>query len=156
MDNRNPTLGTLLRHLLDLLDGDVQKSYDAAALPYRPRYTPVVKALSTLGDASVRAIAHHARMTHSAVSQTVAQMVQAGLVEQAPGRDGRERIVSAAPMLRDMLPTLTRLWASTNRAADGLDAELAYPLSRLASEAIAVLEARSFAERIAQAQEHEA
>ena len=47
-------LGTLLRRLLDLLDGDVQRAYDELGLDYRPRYTPVVVALLDLGPSSIR------------------------------------------------------------------------------------------------------
>ena len=76
-------LGTLLRHLLELLDGDVQRAYDELGLDYRPRYTPVVAALLDLGPSSIQDIARAAGITHSAASQTVAQMaeVRAGLAK---------------------------------------------------------------------------
>lgn len=142
------SLGTLLRRLLELLDGEVQSVYDAAGLMYRPRYTPVVRAIEARGPVSIRSISDHSGMSHSAVSQTVAQMVRGGLVRQASGQDARERIVSATPALIDMLPTLHRLWAATNRAAAELEDELPYPLAAAAVEAIQALETKSFGERI--------
>lgn len=143
-----PTLGTLLRHLIHLLDGAVEQQYVLSGLAYRPRYTPVVRALDKFGPASVRAIAKHAGLTHSAASQTVAQMARQGLVRKRPGRDAREQIVALTPAAHAMLPVLQRHWAKTNAAAHALDDELTMPLSDLLAEAIAALERSSFAERI--------
>lgn len=151
MSMQDKSLGTLLRHLLDLLDGDVQATYEASSLNYRPRYTPVVRALEELGPSSVRAIADHIGMTHSAVSQTVAQMVRAGLVEQRSGQDARQRIVSPAPALTAMLPRLRTLWAATNRAAAEWEGQLSCPLSPLILEAIRTLESEPFRHRIRKA-----
>jgi DNA-binding MarR family transcriptional regulator len=146
-----PTLGTLLRHLIEHLDGAVEANYRAAGLDYRPRYTPVVKALTALGPVSIRALSRQAGISHSAASQTVSQMTREGLVAPQPGRDGRERIVALTPRAEAMLPAITLQWRAVNAAADTLDAELAVPLSSLLVEAIAALERRSFGARIAQA-----
>src|SRR5690348_5551166 len=100
------TLGTLLRHLIELLDGAVEQAYAGLALDYRPRYTPVVRALLELGPASLRAISLRAGITHSAVSQTVAQMKKHGLVRYRPGRDARERIVALTPAAEAIVPAL--------------------------------------------------
>jgi DNA-binding transcriptional ArsR family regulator len=144
----SPTLGTLLRHLVELLDDAVEARYVAAGLDYRPRYTPVVRALLELRSASIRAIARHAGLTHSAASQTVALMMKAGLVRAHVGEDGRERVVSLSPRALRMVPGLKRLWATTNAAARELDGELAMPLSSLVQDAIRALEKRPFVERI--------
>jgi len=143
-----PTLGTLLRHLIDLLDGAVEQQYVLSGLAYRPRYTPVVRTLDKLGPASIRAIAQHAGLTHSAVSQTVAQMARQGLVRKRPGSDAREQIIALTPAARAMLPALQRHWTKTNAAAHALDDELTMPLSDLLVEAIAALDRSSFARRI--------
>ncbi len=52
-------LGTLLRHLLELLDGDVEQAYAELGLDYRPRFTPVVRALLESEPRSIRDIANH-------------------------------------------------------------------------------------------------
>ena len=143
-----PTLGTLLRHLIDLLDGAVEQQYVLSGLAYRPRYTPVVRALDKFGPASVRAIAQYAGLTHSAASQTVAQMAKEGLVRKRPGRDAREQIIALTPAARAMLPALQRHWAKIDAAAHALDDELTTPLSDLLVETIAALDRSSFAERI--------
>jgi len=145
------TLGTLLRHLLELLDGDVEAAYVASALDWRPRYTPVLRALRRTGPASIRQLSQEIGITHSAVSQTVSQMVNAGWLALRPGQDARERIVEVTPALDEIVPALERQWAATNAAADQLDAELSAPLSRIAAEAIDALTRHPFRERIAKA-----
>lgn len=145
-----PGLGTRLRHLLELLEGDVARVYAEGGLPdYRPRYTPVVRALEALGPATIKAIAAHAGISHSAVSQTLAQMRKAGLALTRIGSDAREREVAMSPALQAHLPRLHAHWRATNAAADALDAELTQALTSVVDEAITALERRPFRERIA-------
>jgi DNA-binding MarR family transcriptional regulator len=141
-------LGTLLRHLLDLLDGDVQRVYDELGLDYRPRYTPVVAALLDLGPSSIQEIAKAARITHSAASQTVAHMAQKGLVDVRQGPDLRRRVVHVSKTLEQMLPTLRRQWAVAAAAAAALDAELPTGLAEVANAAIEALERSPFKARM--------
>lgn len=144
----NATLGTLLRHLVEKLDSAVEQSYVQSGLDYRPRYTPVVRALIDSGPASIRAISRNAGITHSAVSQTVAQMMERGLVRFEPGGDARERIVALTPAGKAMIPLLQQHWQTTNAAADMLDTELSMPLSDLLREAIDALDRTPFAKRM--------
>jgi DNA-binding MarR family transcriptional regulator len=142
------SLGTELRRLIELLDGDVEKHYGALGLEYRPRFTPIVRALEALGATSIKSIAGQSGLSHSAVSQTVAQMVKYGLLALKPGRDGRERIVEPTQALVQMLPVLHVQWAATNVAASKLETELSASLLQTVSEAICALQRRSFADRI--------
>ncbi|MBB3804251.1 DNA-binding MarR family transcriptional regulator [Xanthomonas arboricola] len=146
-----PTLGTLVRHLIELLDGDLEAVYAASGLAWRPRYTPVLRVLMQLGPVSIKVLAQEIGITHSAASQTVAQMVKQRLVALKPGADARERIVVLTARTRQMIPALQRQWAATNAAAAQLDAELSVPLSAVLAEAIAALNQRSFATRISAA-----
>ncbi len=74
-------VGTLLRHVLELLEGDVAQVYrDQGLAEYRPRFSPVVRALLAEGPLPVRDLAETIGVTHSAASQTAAQMARAGLV----------------------------------------------------------------------------
>ena len=148
------TLGTLLRHLTELLDGAVEQTYRDAQLDYRPRYTPVLRALTTGGPASIKDLAARAGLTHSAASQTVAQMCRAGLVEVERGTDKRHQVVSLTTRATAMIPTLEEMWQVVKEAADELDAEVAYPLTQVVEEAIAALECRPFGGRIAAKAEH--
>lgn len=153
-------LGTRLRHLLEVLDGDVAAAYPALGLGggFRPRFTPVVRALAARADAgrgpaSIRDLADTLGVTHSAASQTVAQMVRQGLVVTEPGADARRRIVRLTAKAEALLPALEREWAATVTAVTAFEAELAYPLSRLVEEALAALERTPLRDRIAAALE---
>jgi DNA-binding MarR family transcriptional regulator len=139
----------LLRHLIELLDGAVEQTYRDAELDYRPRYTPVLRALIATGPASIKDLAAQAGLTHSAASQTVAQMHRVGLVEVQRGTDMRRQVVSLTTRATTMIPTLEQMWQVVNEAARELDAELVYPISQVVEEAIAALERRSFQDRIA-------
>jgi len=147
-------LGTLLRHLLELLDRDVQRAYENLGLEYRPRYTPIVRALLAAEPSSIRQIADHSGLTHSAVSQTVAQLKRQGLVKLVTANaDARARLVRFTPRCRTLIPALQRQWAATNTAADDLDAELSSSLRNVVTEAIEALERKPFRDRIAHGME---
>ncbi|MBJ7309531.1 MarR family winged helix-turn-helix transcriptional regulator [Rugamonas sp. CCM 8940] len=142
-------LGTQLRHLIELLDGAVQQAYVDAGLDYRPRYTPVMQILARQQSATIGQLAELAGITQPAATQTVALMKKEGLLlVLAGGDDGRQRVVRLSPQGEAMLPRLQACWQATRRAADRLDVEMEFPLSACLAQAIAVLEQRSFGERI--------
>lgn len=144
-------LGTQLRHLTELLDGDVAQAYVDAGLDYRPRYTPVMRVLAQETSASVGRIAQGAGISQPAATQTIALMKKEGLVTVGSGADGRERVVRLSAAGQRMLPKLMECWAATKAAAEGLDAALPYPLSQCLADAIQALEAEPFGERIRKA-----
>ena len=144
------TLGTLLRHLVELLDSDVETGYREAGLDYRPRYTPVMRLLTDQGPSTIRAISQFSGITHSAASQTVAEMVRRGLAKAEPGEDGRERIIRLTKAGQALLPELKQQWQATNAAAAELSEQIGVPLEDVITQAIAALEERSFLERIQQ------
>lgn len=151
-DKPSDGLGTQMRRLLELLDGDLEKIYRDDHPFYTPRYTPVMKALSRHDPLTIKDIADQSSVSHSAASQTVAKLVEHGLVslapDPAPNADRRSRQVSLTDEGRRLLPWLSRRWQATTAAADELDQELAFPLSRVLQQAIDHLEARCFSERI--------
>ena len=145
-------LGTRLRHLVDVMDGDVAAVYTDLGLDgFRPRFTPVVRALAATGPASIRDLARALGVTHSAASQTVAQMVKQDLLVLAPGEDARQRIARLTPRAESLLPTLEAEWAATSRAAAELEAELSFPLGQLIDEVFEALSRRPMRGRIADA-----
>jgi DNA-binding MarR family transcriptional regulator len=145
-------LGTLLRHVLELLDGDVARVYaDLGIADYRPRFSPVVRALVTLGPLSIRDIAGAVGVTHSAASQTVAQMHKAGLVSLAPGADARQRIAHLTARARELLPVIEAEWAATGAAAAELEAELPAALTDVLLAAERAVATRPMRQRIADA-----
>lgn len=146
-------VGTLLRHVLDLLDGEVAAFYEEQGLPeYRPRFSPVVRALVAEGPLSVRALAAAVGVTHSAASQTAAQMARAGLVTHTPDPlDARRRLVGLTPKARALLPLIEAEWEATKAAMAELDAELSMPLGKLLTEVVQAVGRRPFGERVAAA-----
>lgn len=145
-------LGTQLRRLLELLDGDLEDIYRHDGLGYRPRYTPVMKALAPGKPLTIKDIAQQSSISHSAASQTVTKMVKAGLVSQSSSGDGRERPVSLTRRGKRMIPLLKVRWQATQQAADELDEELETPLSSTLAAAISALMERSFQQRIEDAE----
>jgi DNA-binding MarR family transcriptional regulator len=144
-------LGTQLRHLIELLDSAVEAAYANAGIDYRPRYTPVMRVLAQQDSVTVGQIAELAGITQPAATQTVALMKKEGLVQVASSAsDGRQRVVRLSRRGESLLPTLQACWLATRQAADGLDAELPYPLSQCLAEAITALSRQSFGERIQQ------
>jgi DNA-binding MarR family transcriptional regulator len=145
-------LGTRLRHVLELLDGDVAQVYaDLGLSDYRPRFSPVVRALVTLGPSSIRDLARAIDVTHSAASQTVAQMTKCGLVALEPGADARQRIVRLTDRSRSLLSVIDAEWAATGAAVEEMDAELPVPLSEMLAAILCAVERRPLRERIGDA-----
>lgn len=146
-------LGTLLRHVLDEMDADVGSIMADLGTPgYRPRFSPVVRALVVLGPVPIRDLARAIAVTHSAASQTVSQMARRGLVELQPGEDARQRVVHLTAQARALLPKIEAEWAATAAAAAELDAELPFPVTELVPAIAAALERRSFRRRITESQ----
>ena len=151
METPSAGLGTRLRHVLELLDGDVAKVYaDLGLDDYRPRFSPIVRALVAMGPMPIRDLAHAVSVTHSAASQTVAQMSRCGLVTLEAGADARQRIVHLTAKARSVLPTIEAEWAATQAAADELEAELPFPLSDVLAATVRALERRPFRQRVAE------
>jgi DNA-binding MarR family transcriptional regulator len=150
------TLGTRLRHLIDLLDTGVAEIEDAEGRGFRGRYTPVLKALLDKDGASIAEIAAAAGITHSAASQTVARMVSDGWLSSVAGKDARQRQVAMTEKCRRMVPALRRRWDATNHAAAQLENETGLPLAEAVSAAIEALESQPFSDRIRDALAEEA
>lgn len=151
MASTDATLGTLLRSLIDALDGDVERAYVEAGLDFRPRFTPVVRLLAAAGALRIKDLAAGVGLSHSALSQTVNQLAARGWVELAPGADGRERVARLTPRARAALPQLERHWAATAAAAASLNQDLRLDLEEVVRRALEALEHKSFRARIAEA-----
>ena len=142
-------LGTQLRHLLDLLDGAVGAVYRAEGLTYRPRYTPVMRALQREEGLTIGQIAASAGISQPAATQTVALMVKDGLISSKAGpQDGRQRLVRMTASGRALLPRLEACWQATSHAAASLDAGLPMPLTQILEAALQSLEREPFERRI--------
>jgi len=144
-------LGTQLRHVLDLMEADVAGVLADLGLPdYRPRFSPIVRALVALGPMPIRELARAISVTHSAASQTVAEMNKRGFVTLVPGQDARQRVVHLADRTMKALPLIQAEWEATRSAAEQLDSELPFPLSELVPAIASALERKPFRQRIAE------
>lgn len=141
-------LGTQLRRLLELLDGELEQVYREDHPFYVPRFTPVMKALAGAGNLTIKDIAERSSVSHSAASQTVSKLEKHGLVELEPDADRRSRRVTLSAEGQRLLPWLSQRWTATTAAANELDEELTSPLSALLRQAIDHLERRPFSDRI--------
>lgn len=149
-DDLPARFGTSLRRLLDQLDGALEAAYAADGLDFRPRYTPIVRALLDQGPMTLRALQHNVGVSHSAISQTVAQMISRGWVAATPGRDARERVIAVTPALEALLPRLRRHWDAAAAATGALDREAGGLLDAVA-RANDALAKRPFAHRLGDA-----
>jgi DNA-binding MarR family transcriptional regulator len=142
-------LGTQLRHVLDLMEADISGVLaDLGLSEYRPRFSPIVRALVVLGPMPIRELASAVSVTHSAASQTVAEMDRRGFVTLVPGADARQRVVHLTDRARQALPSIQAEWDATQAAAEQLDAELPFPLSELVPAIAKALQQKSFRQRM--------
>ena len=140
-----------MRHLLDRLDAAVACVYaDLGMSWFRPRFAAYLRALAD-GPRSIKELAEAVGVTHSAASQTVAQMLKADLVALEPGQDARQRMARLTEAARRLLPVVDAEWAATARAASALEAELSASLSGLVDEVFAALDRKPMRDRIAEA-----
>ncbi|MFA5965038.1 MAG: MarR family transcriptional regulator [Sphingomonas sp.] len=142
------SFGAALRQLLDRLDSPLERAYRDAGLDFRPRFTPVIRALAVDGPQTLSALSVRLGVSHSAVSQTVSQMAARDLVMVAPGRDARERIVALGPVATRIMPQLEQQWDATARATAALDRETGSVLIDAVNRANAALATRPFRDRL--------
>lgn len=116
-------------------------------LAYRPRYTPVLRALSA-GAETVTDITARSHVTQGAISQTVGLMQKDGLLVRRPLEDGRKSGLELTAQGRRLLARLAPHWATTFRAIETLEAEIGHPLRQVLTDAAAALEHEGFASRL--------
>lgn len=136
-----------LRLLLARMDDDIARLY--AGTDIKPNYVMELLRLHFRGPMTIRELAESVHRTHSALSQKVAAMKAAGLVDVVPGTDARSKKVSLTPAAATMVDRLAAEWRATEAAVRELEAELPYPLSRVVADIEEALARRSFHDRIA-------
>ena len=90
-------------------------------------------------------------MTHSAASQSAAQMARHGLLTIERGADARQRIARLTKRARALLPLIEAEWAATDAAAAELEAELPAALTQVLQAAERAVLSRPMRRRIADA-----
>jgi len=145
--NIEPGLGELLRHLAELTDKDAEKSYHLSDIDYRPRYTPIMRALD-YGVSTVTDFTSALNITQGAVSQTIKLMLNDGLINRQKGTDGRQSIIRLSKKGEALLKQLKPQWKATFSAIEALEQEIQYPLRDCLSRSVKALEQQPFDQRI--------
>ncbi|MCM0622854.1 MarR family winged helix-turn-helix transcriptional regulator [Nocardioides bruguierae] len=114
----------------------------------KPRYSMTLMFLAD-GPMTIRQLSYDCGVTHSAMSQTIAAMRQAALVETVPlASDARARVVALTEAGAATVPLLRAEWAATEMSIERLEDELPFSLSELGDLLLVALERRSFADRV--------
>lgn len=152
--NNQAGLGELLRYLTDLVDQGSEKIYREMAFNYRPRYTPVLRAM-VAGAQTVTEITSHTWLTQGAISQSVAMMEKEGILLRQVQEDGRKSTLLLTAQGQTLVATLQPHWQTLFTAIDTLEKEIGHPLLAILQQTIHALEKQGFDERIRQARTHE-
>ena len=112
----NPSLGELLRYVGELVELGAEEHYRAMSLNYRPRYTPVLRALND-GAETVTEITTRSRLTQGAISQTIGLMETEGLILREALDDGRKSRIRLTPSGRKLIKKLEQHWTESPRVS---------------------------------------
>jgi DNA-binding MarR family transcriptional regulator len=138
--------------MLEEMDADVARALTELGITeYRTRYSAVIRLVDARQQVTISDVAERLGVTHSAASQTVAEMERRGWLKVREGTDARQRLVRLSSKARRSLPAINAGWTATEAASAALDAELPYPLSTLIDDLAAALARRRFRARIADA-----
>lgn len=145
-----PGLGELLRYVGELVDQGAEEQYRNRGLEYRPRYTPVLRALGA-GAETVTDITARSTLTQGAISQTVSLMLKDGILARHQLDDGRKTGLHLTRKGKDLLTRLEPHWAVTFSAIRGLEAEVGHPLLQILTDTAQALERQGFGARLKEA-----
>ena len=116
-------------------------------LKYRPRYTPVLRALGA-GAETVTEITARSTLTQGAISQSVSLMLKDRILARHQLDDGRKSGLHLTPKGTDLVDRLEPHWAATFSAINGLEAEVGYPLRQILTVTAHALERQGLGSRI--------
>ena len=140
-----------MRLLQDAMDADIARVYAEARIGgLKPSYVLELLRLHASGPMTITELARSVQLTHSAISQKVAQMRAAGWVETAAGADARSKKVTLTPRAAQIIGRRAAGWRATEAAVGELEAEIPYPLSRVVTDIEQALRRKSFHDRIAE------
>ena len=146
----NPGLGELLRYVSELVEQGAAEHYEGMRLDYRPRYTPVLRAMAE-GAETITDITARTHLTQGAISQTAALLEQDGLITREALEDGRKSALRLTSTGRTLVDKLQQHWAITFHAIAALETEIGHPLRRVLADTASALEQQGFAVRLSAA-----
>jgi DNA-binding MarR family transcriptional regulator len=135
--------------LLSDMDDEIARVYaDNGIEDLNPSWVLEIVRLHVRGPMTIAELARSVGRTHSALSQKVAAMRAAGWLDTTPGRDARSKKVRLTAKAESVAPLLAAEWRATEAAIAELEAELPYPLTRVAEDIRAALARKTFHARI--------
>ena len=135
--------------LLSGMDDEIARVYaDNGIEDLKPTWVLEIVRLHARGPMTIAELARSVGRTHSALSQKVAAMRAAGWLATSQGRDARSKTVTLTPKAERVAALLAAEWRATEAAITELEAELPYPLTRVAEDIRSALAAKSFHARI--------
>jgi DNA-binding MarR family transcriptional regulator len=135
--------------LLSDMDGEIAQVYaDNGIDDLKPNWVLEIVRLHVRGPMTIAELARSVGRTHSALSQKVAAMRAAGWLDTTQGADARSKLVTLTPKAERVADLLAAEWSATEAVITEIEAELPYPLTRVADDIRAVLARRSFHDRI--------
>jgi DNA-binding MarR family transcriptional regulator len=136
--------------LLSDMDDEIARIYAENGIAnLKPSWVLEIIRLHVRGPMTIADLARSVGHTHSAMSQKVAAMRAAGWLETSPGPDARAKLVTLTPEAEAIADKLAAEWRATEATIVELEAELPYPLSRVADDIRGALARESFHDRIA-------
>jgi DNA-binding MarR family transcriptional regulator len=137
--------------VLSGIDDEIARVYAENGIPdLKPTWAMEIIRLHVRGPMTIAELARSVERTHSAMSQKVAAMRAAGWLETSPGPDARSKKVSLTPKAERIAAKLAAEWRATEASITELEAEIPYPLTRVADDIAAALARQSFHDRIAE------
>jgi DNA-binding MarR family transcriptional regulator len=138
-----------LFRLLTEMDDEIEVVYTENGVPdLKPSWVLEIIRLHARGSMTIAELARSVGRTHSAMSQKVAAMRAAGWLDTTPGPDARSKKVLLTAKAEQVADRLAAEWRATEATIAEIDAEIPYPLSRVADDIAAALRGKGFRERI--------
>jgi DNA-binding MarR family transcriptional regulator len=135
--------------VLSGIDDEIARVYTENGIPdLKPTWAMEIIRLHVRGPMTIAELARSVERTHSAMSQKVAAMRAAGWLETSPGPDARSKKVTLTPKAERIAAKLAAEWRATEASITELEAEIPYPLTRVADDIAAALARKSFHDRI--------
>jgi DNA-binding MarR family transcriptional regulator len=148
----DPTEQSLWRPLFRLtgaMDDEIARVYAENGIDdLKPTWVAEILRLHARGPMTIAELARSIDRTHSAMSQKVAAMRAAGWVSTGAGPDARSKKVALTPKAEKIADKLSAEWRATEASIAEIEAEIPYPLSRVADDLREALRRKSFHDRI--------
>lgn len=104
-------MGSRLKRLSERLSQEVGAIYKESNVEFEPRWFPVFRLLGSRGEASIVDIANAIEVTHPAVNQIAAELLDAGLIVQLQDKnDKRRRLLSLSKKGKKIYDELQHTW----------------------------------------------